>query len=172
MAPQYHSIDLGRLALRSGEGRRLEIEVEPGEIELAGERYHTLPAAVAARLDVSRTASGHAFRLAFDASVAGPCVRCLGDAEVALAVEAREVDQPATGDEELRSPYVDGDVLEVGTWAHDALVLAMPGQILCRPDCAGLCAVCGASLDDADPGEHDHGRSIDPRWAKLGELLE
>ncbi len=171
MAAQYHNIDLGRLALTSGEGRRLEIEVEPGDLELGGERYETVPARIPARLDVSRTASGHAFRLAFDATVAGPCMRCLADARATIPIEAREVDQPGSGDEELASPYVDGEVLDVDGWAHDALVLALPAQILCRPDCAGLCAVCGASLNEADPAEHDHGRGTDPRWAKLGELL-
>jgi len=172
MAAQYHSIDLGRLALASGEGRRLEIEVEPGDLELGGERYETAPARIPARLDVSRTASGHALRLAFDATITGPCMRCLADARAAIPIEAREVEQPGGGDEELASPYVDGEVLDVDAWAHDALVLALPAQILCRADCAGLCAVCGASLNEADPAEHDHGRGTDPRWAKLGELLD
>ena len=99
-------------------------------------------------------------------------MRCLADAHLPVAVEAREVDQPASGDEELASPYVDGEIIDVDAWAHDALVLALPARILCRPDCAGLCAVCGASLNEADPGEHDHGGGTDPRWAKLGELLE
>ena len=60
--------------------------------------------------------------------------------------------------------------LDLGAWAHDALVLALPPQLLCRSDCAGLCAVCGESLNDAEPGAHDHPREPDPRWAKLREL--
>ena len=36
-----------------------------------------------------------------------------------------------------------GEVLDLGAWARDALALALPDQVLCRPDCAGLCAVCG-----------------------------
>jgi uncharacterized protein len=87
-----------------------------------------------------------------------------------VEVDAREVDQPGSADEELRSPYVEGDELDVRGWAHDALALAMPGQFLCRPDCAGLCPVCGVSLNDADPAEHEHGRARDPRWDKLREL--
>ena len=92
---------------------------------------------------------------------------------VPVAVEAREVDQPGTDDEELRSPYVTEGELDLGAWAHDALVLAMPQQLLCRPDCAGLCPVCGESLNDAAAGSHDHPREPDPRWAKLrGEFAE
>ena len=97
-------------------------------------------------------------------------MRCLADADVALEVDAREVDQPESDDEELQSPYIDGDELDLAGWAHDALTLALPLQLLCRPDCKGLCPVCGASLNDVDPAEHRHEPEPDPRWAKLREL--
>ena len=54
-------------------------------------------------------------------------------------------------------------------WARDGLALAVPDQITCRPDCAGLCPECGADLNEAGP-EHHHERAPDPRWAKLREL--
>ena len=73
-----------------------------------------------------------------------------------LEVDAREVDQATTEDEELRSPYVEDDELDIGRWAHDAALLALPTRFLCRPDCAGLCPVCGESLNDADPADHEH----------------
>jgi uncharacterized protein len=44
----------------------------------------------------------------------------------------------------------------------------MPAQVLCRPDCLGLCPQCGANLN-ADPA-HAHEAAPDPRWAKLREL--
>ncbi len=166
------TIDLGRLALSSGEGRRVELDLVVDGLELAGESYSLVPNPVHARLDISRTASGHAIRLEFSGSVEGPCMRCLGPAEVAVDVEAREVNQRGTEDEELLSPYVDEDVLNVGALAHDALALALPQQLLCRPDCAGLCPVCGKSLNDAEAGAHDHPKEPDPRFAKLRELLD
>jgi uncharacterized protein len=97
-------------------------------------------------------------------------MRCLEMAAVETAIDAREVDQSNTEDEELRSPYVEDDELDLGRWAHDVAVLALPTQILCRPDCAGLCPVCGESLNDADPEDHKHDSGADPRWAKLREL--
>jgi uncharacterized protein len=45
--------------------------------------------------------------------------------------------------------------------------LAVPAQIVCREDCAGLCQVCGEDLN-ANP--HEHERPPDPRFAKLSEL--
>jgi DUF177 domain-containing protein len=97
-------------------------------------------------------------------------MRCLDGAAVETEIDAREVDRADTEDEELRSPYVVEDRLDLGRWAHDAAVLAIPTRVLCRPDCAGLCPTCGESLNDADPGDHDHNIGGDPRWSKLNEL--
>jgi uncharacterized protein len=170
LAQRADSIDLARVAPAPGDGQRLDLDIVPGELRYGEEIYAVEGETATARLDVSRTAAGFALHLRFAAQVGGSCVRCLEHAEVRLEVDAREVEQPATEDDELRSPYVEGDELDIRGWAHDALALAMPGQFLCRPDCAGLCPVCGASLNDADPADHDHGRAPDPRWDKLREL--
>jgi uncharacterized protein len=85
-----------------------------------------------------------------------------------VAVDAREVSQPGEG-EELESPYVVGGVLDLRAWARDALALSLPVVLECRPQCAGLCSVCGIDLNTAEPG-HGHPREPDPRWAPLSEL--
>jgi uncharacterized protein len=168
--PTTTIIDLGRLALSHGEGARLDFGVRFDAIELAGQTYAPAGDSVEARLDVSRPTNGYAFRLRFPLRIEGPCMRCLEPAALEVAIDAREVDQSQTDDEELRSPYVVGEELDVGRWAHDAAVLALPTQIPCRPDCAGLCPVCGESLNDADASDHEHGSGTDPRWNKLKEL--
>jgi uncharacterized protein len=171
-AAQYHTIDLARLSLSPGQGTRLDLRIDPGELAYGGADYRFGDGSVEARLDVSRTATGHALRLRFEGAVAGPCMRCLDPADVVIEVDAREVDQPATNAEELLSPYVTDGVLDLSAWAHDALALALPAQILCRPDCAGLCPVCGVSLNDVEPESHRHETAPDPRLAKLRELLD
>jgi uncharacterized protein len=164
------TIDLGRLSLSFGEGARLDLDLPLESLELGGQAYEPATSTVPARLDISRPSNGYAFRLRFPLRVEGPCVRCLGAAAVETEVDVREVDQSDTEEEELRSPYVvDGD-LEVGRWAQDTALLTLPARILCRADCAGLCPVCGESLNDADPSDHQHGVTTDPRWAKLDEL--
>jgi uncharacterized protein len=163
-------IDLDRLSLSYGDGTRLEIPVRLEPLELGGQSYSVAPDPVPARLDVSRPSRGFAFHLRFPVRVEGPCMRCLEVARVESEVDARELDQSDTDDEELRSPYVREDELDLGRWAHDAAMLALPARILCRPDCAGLCPVCGESLNDADPADHEHRGGPDPRWAKLNEL--
>ncbi len=167
----YQTIDLARLAPSPGDGKRLEVELDPGGVELGGHLYGVEPRRDRRHGSRSRARrAGYALRLAFAAELAGPCMRCLADARVPIAVEAREVDQPGTDDEELRSPYVNEGELDLAAWAHDALVLALPQQLLCRPDCAGLCPVCGESLNDAEPAPTTTRREPDPRWAKLREL--
>jgi uncharacterized protein len=161
--------DLAPLRLRAGEGRRLELAVPIDTFELGAERYDVSPSPVPVVLDVSRmTGGGTSLRLRFTAELDGPCMRCLEPAAPAFEIDAREVDQPGEGPE-LDSPYVDGEVVDVGAWARDALALTLPQQVLCTPECAGLCAVCGENLNTAGP-EHHHERERDPRWAKLDEL--
>jgi uncharacterized protein len=162
-----NTIDLGRLGLSSGEGAKLTPQIVIDAIELGGQRYATPGNVADARVDISHTTSGYALRLRYDVRLEGPCMRCLDDAAHELSIDAREVDQPGGGDD-LRSPYLDGDELDVRSWARDALVLALPVQIRCTPECRGLCGICGANLNE-DP-EHAHEREPDPRWAKLSEL--
>jgi uncharacterized protein len=170
VATRTDTFDLGRLGLGSGEARHLDLAVRIDPLEFGGQRYEGAPAEVPAQLDVSRTTGNGWFaRLRFEVRLSGPCMRCLEDADRGIAVDSREVDQPGADDDELRSPYIEGDELDVHAWARDALVLELPTQIVCSDECKGLCAVCGENLNEADP-DHAHEAAPDPRWAKLSEL--
>ncbi|MGA3360644.1 MAG: DUF177 domain-containing protein [Solirubrobacteraceae bacterium] len=163
------AFDLGGLRLSSGEGRRLALTVEQDPLELGGTSYSVLPQLVDVTVDVSRTTGGgYALRLRLTASLRGPCMRCLLDAEPSFEVDAREVELPGGG-EELDSPYVHGDLLDLRSWVHDAVALAAPDQVLCEPGCPGLCPLCAVALASAGP-EHHHEREPDRRWEKLREL--
>ena len=67
--------------------------------------------------------------------------------------------------------FLDGDLLDLEPAFRDAIVLALPMSPLCREDCPGLCAECGAPLADAGPG-HRHEAAADPRWAALRQFGE
>ncbi len=169
MPQRTDTFELAPLGLRSGDGRRLDLFVAIDDFHYAGQPYRVEPPLVPVRLDVSRTTgNGWALRLRFEASLEGPCMRCLEPAAPTFEVDTREVNQPGGGDE-LTSPYVeDGEELDLRQWARDALALTLPAQITCRAECAGLCGQCGANLNE-DP-DHHHEAAPDPRWAKLGEL--
>lgn len=102
----------------------------------------------------------------------GECVRCLDPVEGGVIVEVQELyaypeseADPEADEEGLR---VVDDMIDLEQPVRDAVVLALPPMPVCREDCPGLCAECGARL--ADDPSHQH-ENTDPRWAALAELL-
>jgi len=159
--------DLRALRLEPGVVRRERIELTLEPFMLGGQRYEIVPSPLPVEVELQPSTSGLYMKLVFHAAIEGPCMRCLEPAALDLDVEAREVHQSRTDDPELQSPYVSEDELDIGRWAHDATILALPTRILCRPDCAGLCPICGESLND---NPHQHEEATDPRWSALKDL--
>jgi len=164
-------LDLRTLGIRSGEQFRdtRAIRLEP--LSLGGQRYLPVPDEPDADIVVTRTSSGLLFELALEARLHGPCFRCLGDAALTLPLRAREYHATSPAEsEELVSPYVSDDRLDLSAWARDTIALALPDKILCRSECAGLCPTCGKDLN-VEPHEHA-AEADDPRWAALAELRD
>jgi uncharacterized protein len=165
------TFSLRTLRLRPGEEYRDEIELELEPFELGGQRYVPVPERVPAELVVSRASTGTLFELRFRVRLHGPCYRCLEDAVLELPIAAREYQATnPDGAEELTTQYVADDKLDLAGWARDAIALELPDKILCRPDCAGLCPVCGRNLND-EPHTHEE-ELTDPRWSGLAELRD
>ena len=165
------TIDLRRLGLRPGEVRdeRLDVELQP--FLLGGQRYELHPETVPVDVRITRASGATVFDLRLHAHLVGPCMRCLGFAELEVDTRAREFhDSDAPPADDLRSDYVADDELKVGDWARDVIALAVPEQILCRDECAGLCPDCGKDLN-VEPHEHVD-RELDPRWAALESLRD
>lgn len=130
-----------------------------------------MPAAVPAELAITKASTGTVFQLKFATRLHGPCFRCLGDAVLEIPIDAREYQATNPQDsDELRTPYLEDDNLNLAAWSRDAVALALPDKILCRVDCAGLCPVCGKNLNE-EPHVHDE-EETDSRWAALEGLRE
>jgi uncharacterized protein len=165
------SIDLSRLRLRPGEVRRERVDVDLEPFLLGGQRYDAHPETVPVDVEITQASGATVFDVHLHAKLAGPCMRCLGFAEIEVDTRAREFHDPAAPPADgLRSEYVVEDQLQVGAWLRDAIALALPEQILCRPDCAGLCPTCGKDLN-VEPHEHVE-ETVDPRWAALESLRD
>jgi uncharacterized protein len=163
--------DLRRLTLRGGDQHREEVAADLAPLVLGGQEYVPQPDPAPARLTITKAGSGTVFELDLEVSLHGPCFRCLDDATLPLELHLREYQDADPGDdEELCTEYLTDDVLDLSAWARDAVALALPATILCRADCAGLCPVCGVSLN-ADPHEHANAES-DPRWAALERVRD
>jgi uncharacterized protein len=109
------------------------------------------------------------------AELTGECVRCLEPLRDDVEVDVQELfvyeeSDTATDTEEEDVSRLEGDLLDLEPLLRDAVVLALPFQPLCREDCPGLCAECGARL--ADDPDHQHDDAIDPRWSALQGLVD
>ena len=165
------TFDLRQAKLRPGEEYRDEQEITLSPYDLGGQRYLPVPENVSAELVINRGTSGMTFELNFPIRLHGPCYRCLKDAVLDLSIQAREYQATSPGEaDELKTPYVVDNQLQLSNWARDAIAVELPQQILCRPDCAGLCAICGEDLNE-NPHEHEDERA-DPRWEALEALRE
>jgi len=126
---------------------------------------------VPAEFVLTKASTGTVFDLRFSARLHGPCFRCLDDAVLDLPIDAREYQATSPGEaEELRTPYVVENRLDLAAWSRDAVALALPDKILCRPECAGLCPVCGKNLNE-EPHTHEE-EQADSRWAALEQLRD
>ena len=164
------TFDLRTLRLRSGDQKRERVEVELQPLVLGGQTYEPKPNPAPAEFTITRASSGTVLELKLDVTLAGPCFRCLSDSELPVSLRLREYEATKPEGDEERTEYLDDDRLDLSAWARDAIALALPDQILCREDCAGLCPVCGKDLN-AEPHEHAEER-IDPRWEKLSQLRQ
>jgi len=70
--------------------------------------------------------------------------------------------------EELAVSFYRDERIDLSQMMVEQIVLALPMKPLCKPDCAGLCALCGANrnLSRCDCAPED----TDPRWAALKTL--
>ena len=112
------------------------------------------------------------------APLTGECVRCLEPLERELEADFQEMYSYAddrsrdadTGDDaEEDTLFLEGDLFDLEPVLRDAVVLSLPLQPVCREDCPGLCAECGARLADDPDHHHD---AVDIRWAALQGLAE
>jgi uncharacterized protein len=149
--------------------------VELGSLEVMTEA--ALPRRVLGTIRLQRTnrgivASGRARTLA-----RWTCIRCLDEFDEPVEVEINEEFlpmDPTTGAvvvvdaADVQVARVDAHhEIDLAGVVNDELTLAEPMHPLCRPDCGGLCPICGLRRDD---GVHDHpDTEIDPRLAGLAD---
>lgn len=104
------------------------------------------------------------------ADAVGECSRCLTELTRGVSAKLRELyafpdSTTALTVEDDEVLILEGDLIDLEPLVRDELTLQLPLAPLCRPDCPGLCAVCGERLVDLEP-DHNH-EVVDTRWAAL-----
>ena len=161
------SVDVSELLRRPGASERLETDKALAGIEVPlarireGSSLH-LDLRLEALVDgihVSGPVEGH---------VTIECRRCLKEFDRSLTVDLDDVffyPGEATDDDGYR---VEGEAIDLEPAVRDAVMLALPLNPLCTDGCKGLCATCGADLNETDCG-HSQG-PVDIRWTGLEQL--
>jgi uncharacterized protein len=131
-------------------------------------------------LRLQRTNRGILARGTVTAPLRRTCARCLEsyvedttvsiDEEFLPSLDPNSGQPMAVDESEQVQRIDDHNEIDFAPLLHDELSLTEPMHPLCRPDCPGLCSVCGAPLAD---GMHEHeADEPDPRLAPLARLLD
>ena len=162
-----------------GGSRSFDFTIEPDDIALDHPGF---------RLTGNLQMSGEAVRRAAQIEVKGAitghaeidCTRCLQPIERTISVDfeigfVEAENFTSEKDHEVQVDDLDTDVLDSNSIdlkqiATEQVILNVPEQVFCRPDCKGLCAKCGADRNLIDCKCDDD--EVDPRWAALKKLRE
>ena len=118
-------------------------------------------------LRLSRAKEGVLVQGTLQLGVEDECYRCLEPVQRQIEVELEELF--AYPPSSIADFSIGEDAnLDLAPLLRDEVLIADTHGVLCRPGCKGLCAACGANLND---GPHQCSEAIDPRLAKLRELL-
>ena len=164
--PGPFSINVRDIVRRPGEMREVELDAlapAPWGEGLVSVR-EAEPVSISARLESVH--EGVLVTADVETEYAGVCGRCLTDIREPLRVEFQELF--AYPGEEPSDLEVQDDHVDLETEVRDAIVLSLPFQPVCRPDCPGLDPETGERLAD-HAGSVPH-EAVDPRWAALAEL--
>jgi uncharacterized protein len=158
-------VGVADLLVRPGKTREDHLEAVLDGLEVLGS--HVVEGApVTLDLELQALNEGVVAKGTVSAPWTGECRRCLTTVDAVLTTDVMEIfeDEPVEGE----TSKLDHDRIDLEPMAREAVLLELPLAPLCKEDCAGLCAECGADRNQLDCG---HGtEAVDDRWAALGDL--
>lgn len=122
-------------------------------------------------ITVTRTKHGLLVEVQLSAKTTTECMRCLEPFTIILEPEFTELyafNKTADSDTDLK--YPESGVIDLAPVVREYMLLEIPIKPLCKPDCLGLCPICGENQNE-HVCEHDE-EAIDPRFDILRTLLQ
>ncbi len=161
------------------DGVVLTLDLEPASLDLVDSGDVRFPGNMRAEAAVRKTGKKLRVSLSVDFSLILPCSRCLVETEHRFAESADFTLMPAPAkvspeqrleEEDFTTQFFSGEEIDIAPLLREMVILAIPMKPLCRPDCKGLCPVCGADRN-REPCEHtQEDEPVDPRWEGLRAL--
>jgi uncharacterized protein len=162
--------------LRSAPGTERRYPIENLEMDIAEDLRLARP--IDGEVRLSRTGRSILARAHLSTAIEGYCSRCLNPVVATIDVDIEEEVLPSIDidsglpvnreDEPDALRLDDHHELDLGEQVREAISLAEPISLLCRPDCRGLCLVCGVDLNTVTDHTHPED-TIDPRLAALAD---
>lgn len=168
MTAEAFRISLGDLRRHSGERKEIEARGSLDELQTLGAAINpdsdikfvgTIEAIEGRRVAAKGTVVAHWF---------GECRRCLGPADDEITKDVSEIYEPDATEGETYE--LGNDSVDLEPMIREALMLEIPTAPVCRPDCPGLCPVCGINRDSQ--ACDCKVETTDPRWAALDQLKD
>lgn len=155
------------LLRRPGSLKDVACEVEPEVVELHDERL-VPESTVDVDIVCSSLSNGIVIEGAISARFHGECRRCLAPVTGQIDTPVRELYQETVTDPDAFP--IENDQIDLAAMVRESVLLELPDGPVCRPDCAGLCPVCGVDLNDGACGCSPP--APDPRWAALDAIRD
>ncbi len=80
------------------------------------------------------------------------------------------VEEKPLADEDIFTMYYATEELDLKPLMREMIILSVPMKPLCKPDCKGLCPVCGVNWNYETCEHMGQAKPIDSRWQKLIEI--
>lgn len=156
-----------------------DVRYQPGEIGFPEELHQIGELAARGKTELLRNTLGEIrIRGHVAARIEGACDRCLEPAQIAVDEDFDLFYRPAVRtashaeihleEGEIDLAFYEGDGIALADALREQILLSLPMQLFCRPDCKGLCPHCGANRNRQECG---CGRTLpDPRWSALKDL--
>lgn len=167
-------INLTDVFTSEGKVRRESFAYEPGEVSYYGMEYPILSKSEAEfefrNIEEGKVLLKGAMKLTLEI----PCDRCLQPVKTEISVDAEmEVFSPDAAEQSEdadEQSFMVGYEFDVDAFMESEICINMPTKVLCRPDCQGICKVCGKNLNE---GECGCDRFVpDPRMAAIKDIYE
>ncbi len=141
--------------------------------EPAGENNDT---PVIGDIDLTRTSRGILMTGKLTAQIKGFCSRCLCPAGATVKFKMEDEFFPVTdinSGSHINVPpdefTIDANhILDLDEAIRQYIIMATPTKLLCKPDCPGICPVCGQEFARGDCKHRN--KPFDHRWDKLVQI--
>ena len=120
---------------------------------------------------IGRTPQGLIVQGDFSAEMPLECARCLSDFDHELDWEFTELyafKKKSVSESDLLLP--EDQQIDLAPLIREYALLEIPINPICRPDCKGLCTVCGENLNEVDCGHED--TTEESPFSGLKDLLD